>query len=185
MYWFPLLLSAHVEGCLVGVDRTAVAVVRVVGGYRLRWHVVVLLTCTASLVVVPSAASLTGAVVMLAMGWPRAAVAATLIGYVLLARVAVTLVYQFAVLWRSTGGRPFWLGAHRGDVAITCLAAWPRCQGHGGRLMEAMAPGLVRDGRRVVAVARTVELADVYRRRAGRCPGAVLVLAQDDVAVPV
>jgi hypothetical protein len=92
-----------------------------------------------------------------------------------------TALSLLARAWGTPGARLGWLRAHREDIVISLISAWPRGRGHGGRLMDAMAPGLTGDGRRVVAAALTTALARTYRRRAERYPDAVFVLAGDQI----
>jgi hypothetical protein len=184
--WLPYLLSAHIEGRLAAVDRSAFAIVNVVGQRRLRGRfvLVALMALSASAVVGAGAVLMIGAAVVVVLaGKPQAAVYVTWIGFLPIVMMVVHLVQMARASREASGGRLGWKREYQGHVLITCLAAWPHGQGHASRLERSLGPALARDGRPLVAGARTNQLAQVYRRWADQYPGAQFILVQDcDVA---
>ena len=177
-WWLPYLGGAHLDRRLAAVDESALAVFTVVGERRRRWWLFLLLFMIPAVIGPPVLLLAVGVAVPMLVGHPRAVVYTMWIAYLPLAALTIHMTLMVRVSNAALGGGRGWLRSHRGHLMISCLAAWPRRQGHAGRLARALGPVLARDGRPLVAAARTGELAQLYHRWADQYPGIRLVVAQ-------
>lgn len=179
VWWLPTLGSAHVGRRLSAIDESALAVITVVGERNLRrWTSLVAFVCPA-VICWPAVLLAVAVTVPMLLGHPRVAVYTAWISFVPFIALIFLMILLFRASNLASGGRPGWLRRHRGQLMVSCLAAWPRQQGHAGRLVRSLGPVLAKDGRSVVAAARSPELAELYRRWVAECPGICLVLAQE------
>ena len=180
--WVPYLTSAHVGGGLVAIDRSALAIVSVVGRRQVRGRLVLCILMILSTLLTAAfglALMIGAAVAAIAVGQRHAVSYLSWIAF-LPVLVPVAQVVQMIRTSPVRGGPLGWRRTHRGHLMITCLAAWPHRQGHAGRLERSLGPVLAGDGRPLFAGARTPELARLYRRWADQYPGIQCVVAFAD-----